>query len=100
MNNMIKRSEEFLMDKRIQDLFNNKSRNEDNIRYGTTIFANDVKCFRSQPLQVCIYIFLWVYINICMYVFVCEYSYSHLYMCQYLYFIAVYSWEENNIHYM
>jgi hypothetical protein len=55
---MIKRSEEFLMDKRIQDLFNNKSRNEDNIRYGTTIFANDVKCFRSQPLQVCIYIFL------------------------------------------
>jgi len=51
-NNMVKRSEESLMDKRIQDLFNDKSRNEDNIRYGTTIFANDVKCFRSQPLQI------------------------------------------------
>jgi hypothetical protein len=29
-----------------------KSRNEDHIRYETAIFTNDVKCFRSQPLQI------------------------------------------------
>ena len=47
-----RRLEEAVLDKRMKELLNQKSRNEDNIRYDTTVFANDVKCFRSQPLQV------------------------------------------------
>ena len=46
-----KRLADFEFDKEVKQLFNVKSRNEDAIRYEANIFANDVRRFRSQPLQ-------------------------------------------------
>ena len=47
-----RRLEEAALDLRIKEMKNMKSRNEDSIRYDTTVFANDMKGYRSQPLQV------------------------------------------------
>ena len=46
-----KRLADFEFDKEVKQLYNVKSRNEDAIRYEANIFANDVRRFRSQPLQ-------------------------------------------------
>ena len=47
-----KRLDESTLDKRLKELSYNKSRNEDNIRFDTNVFINDVKSFRGQPVQV------------------------------------------------
>ena len=46
-----KRLQELNFDKHVKELFNTKSRNEDAIRYESTVFTNDVRKFRTQPLQ-------------------------------------------------
>ena len=46
-----KRIQELDFDKHVKELFNTKSRNEDAIRYDSTVFTNDVRRFRTQPLQ-------------------------------------------------
>ena len=46
-----KRLADMEFDKHVKELHNVKSRNEDAIRYEANIFANDVRRFRSQPLQ-------------------------------------------------
>ena len=60
---MQRKVEESLLDKRLKELSNDKNRNEVNIRFDTNVFMNDIKSFKSQPVQV-EYIISYVFANI------------------------------------
>jgi len=47
----LKRLEDFEFDKHIKGLYNTKARNEDLIRFESTVFHSDVRRFRTQPLN-------------------------------------------------
>ena len=60
---MQRKVEESLLDKRLKELSNDKNRNDVNIRFDTNVFLNDIKNFKSQPVQV-EFIISYVFANI------------------------------------